>query len=586
VFSQVTTRREQTRLLGQSLIGLLSKVPYDRLVPGDGQRGFLDILGHARKAPDFAYAVVLDASGRLIAEVTSGDVAVPSFRVGSEPSSWTGERIVEPTPEGASGRGRSVNEFLGPVLSDGSLVGHVRVGFFEPGFGAVLGDSRFGRTLLLPVLLLIPLFYLLIRRERRPLSVLQASVGQLLEQDSLTGLQVDAPGGAGDFARSVNRLLERIEEQHRESQGQNTASLASSKIAAYQKSRIESVLETLPDAVIVLDESGTVMFANTGLDSLLGIKPKVAIGGKPAVWCTNADLLTFLLKLDGGGPFPHEGIEFFSDDSEKRRVTAAAYRLDPSSGGPPISGTLVLIRDVTAEAAARASQAEFVSHVAHELKSPLNVLGMYSEAILGKEGQSEDFRIEACNVIQDEVERLSSLISTLLAMARIEAGVVSLNRQRTRTPEYLRDIFETASRAARREDLDFQVDLSDAVTQIHVDKELLRVAINNLISNAIKYNRNGGRIVLSLRESDETISIEVRDTGVGIAPEEQEQIFDKFFRLPGAEAGPRSGHGLGLALAKQIVELHGGEIRVESTVGEGSQFTIVLPTAPSLEADA
>jgi signal transduction histidine kinase len=171
-------------------------------------------------------------------------------------------------------------------------------------------------------------------------------------------------------------------------------------------------------------------------------------------------------------------------------------------------------------------------------------------------------------------------------MARIEAGVVSLNRQRTRTPEYLRDIFESASRSARHEDLDFQVELSDAVTQIHVDKELLRVAINNLISNAIKYNRNGGRIVLSLRESDETISIEVRDTGVGIAPEEQEQIFDKFFRLPGAEAGPRSGHGLGLALAKQIVELHGGEIRVESTVGEGSQFTIVLPTAPSLEADA
>ncbi len=578
VSSQVTSRQEQTLVLGRSLVQLLAKVPYERLVPGPGERGFLDALREARKDPDFAYATVLDAAGRPMAEVVAEGLSVTPSLVRRERTAWVGDRVLR----NASG-GRSIHEFLSPILSAGRVIGHVRVAFFAPDLAAVLDDTRFLISLVLPLVLVAPLFYLLIRRERRPLSIVQERVRELLRQESLTHLEVD-PGGGGELARLVNRLLQRIERQSKEVDGQSTASLASTKIAAYQRTRIESVLETLPDGVIVLDEAGSVSYANSRVKPLLGIDPVTALGRKPAIWCSDPELLAFLLKFQGGSLLPQERMEL-SPDAD-RIVAVLARRLDPPPGGAAVAGTLVLARDITDEVRARASQAEFVDHVAHELKSPLNVLGMYSEAILGKEGQSEDFRIEACNVIQDEVERLSSLITTLLSMARIEGGAVSLQRQRTRTQEFLRDIFETASRVARREDLKFDLDLSEAVSPIHVDKDLLRVAINNLLTNAIKYNRERGRVSLSVREGDDAVSIRVLDTGVGIAEDQQSRIFEKFFRASGAESGPRSGHGLGLALAKQIVELHGGGIAVESIPGEGSQFTIELPKAPAVLSEA
>ena len=133
-----------------------------------------------------------------------------------------------------------------------------------------------------------------------------------------------------------------------------------------------------------------------------------------------------------------------------------------------------------------------------------------------------------------------------------------------------------ASRSARGEQLRFLVDVPKDAAPIFVEKDLMRVALNNLLTNAVKYNDEGGEVSVLVEETETRTTIHVRDTGVGIRPEDLPKIFEKFYRSEDEAIRKRSGHGLGLSLAREIVELHGGSIRVESTVGVGSEFSIVL----------
>jgi signal transduction histidine kinase len=126
----------------------------------------------------------------------------------------------------------------------------------------------------------------------------------------------------------------------------------------------------------------------------------------------------------------------------------------------------------------------------------------------------------------------------------------------------------------RGKELDLQIELPKEMSAVAIDKNLFRIAVNNLLTNAIKYSNPGGQVTLSAEEDEESTRITVRDNGIGISPEEHEKIFDKFYRSESAEAQDRNGHGLGLALAREIVYLHHGTLSLESTPGEGSAFVI------------
>jgi signal transduction histidine kinase len=205
------------------------------------------------------------------------------------------------------------------------------------------------------------------------------------------------------------------------------------------------------------------------------------------------------------------------------------------------------------------------------LKSPLNVLRLYSETLLDGKLDAEA-RIEAVNVIKDESERMASLINNLLNIARIESGSVALDRQRTRLRDLLEDVFAETTRNATGKDIKLELDLPPELSPVIIDKDLVRIAIANLIGNAIKYNRPGGRVALCAEESDTQVLVRVLDSGIGIAPEDQAKVFDKFFRSADPTATGRGGHGLGLYLVKQITELHHGSVTLASRPGSGSEF--------------
>ena len=142
--------------------------------------------------------------------------------------------------------------------------------------------------------------------------------------------------------------------------------------------------------------------------------------------------------------------------------------------------------------------------------------------------------------------------------------------------ELLRDAFDNVARSGRGAGLAFELEVPRELGLVNVDKDLLRIAINNLLTNAIKYNRAGGRVTLAAEETADAVRICVRDTGIGISEPDRARIFDKFFRSEEPQVRERTGHGLGLALVKDIVELHGGNLSVESEPGVGSEFVISL----------
>lgn len=518
-----------------------------------------------------AYLAVVDASGQPLYRLSAPDVSPPPAELPRQPTTWLGQRSIP-----LAGDHRTVWEFYAPLFRNGQLRGQVRVGYFEPQLAPSVDQIPFVATLALAVFLLTPLFYALIKSEIRPLKRANEQLDRLIRDGTVARCEVTASGELGLFMQRFNQFVEFSRERMAQLESEQTGLLTSTRLLSYSKARIESVLQSLPDAVMVLDETGAVSLTNSRVATLLGVDHDAIVGQKPAEWYPEPEVIAFLARYAGAAAHGRhsDSLEFVPANAPEKVLTLSAYPLFSPRDTGQILGTLVVFRDVTAEHLARRSGGEFVAHVAHELKTPLNTIAMYSEELQGEAGQSDDFRIEAANVIHDEAERLALLINNLLSISKIETGSLSVDRQRVKLHDMLKDAFDVIARDRRSVGLSFHSDIPREITALSLDKELFRIAINNLLTNAVKYSRPGGSVTLSAEETDTTIRISVRDDGVGIGPEDQERIFDKFYRSSRKEVRERAGHGLGLALAREIVQLHHGSLTVNSRLGEGSEFVI------------
>ena len=354
--------------------------------------------------------------------------------------------------------------------------------------------------------------------------------------------------------------------------------ITSSKLLSYRKNRVETVLETLPEAVLILDETGEITFANQKLAALFNVSPEVITSQPLQSWCDNPDVLQLLHKYQHGNSARSftDTIRFNIDSATDRSIATKTYPLFSPRKTSAAIGTLIIFRDETQEALARQARTDFVAHLAHELKSPLNVLAMYSETLLSEAGRKEEFRIEAANVISEEVDRLASLITGLLSMTQIETGSLAPEKSLVRLRDVATAAFEEARNFPSPHDITFTFDVPKEMSPVFVDKDLIRIALTNLLSNAVKYNRDKGEVRLTISETDDAFQIRVADSGIGIDEEERTEIFNKFFRSSDDRVQAVGGHGLGLALARQIIELHHGSLTLDHERDEGTEFIINL----------
>jgi PAS domain S-box-containing protein len=566
---QQKDRETHIREQGTNLARILTSIPYDQLTFSSNLNRVFTVLQHNRENTAFAYLAIVDADDKLVSETTSPGIIVPTAPLPEEPSAWLGERhLMLPTSE------RAVMEYHAPLFDDGELRGHARLGYFSPALGLNKDQIPLLATFALPIFLLTPLFYFLIKRELRPISLVNSQLDKLIENSTDSKVVMTNNNDLNDLMTRVNETVNTAQQRIGQLETERTKLITSTKLLSYKRSRIESILQSLPDAVMMLDESGSVSLVNDKVCTILGVSHENIISKKPAAWCSNPEIVSFIAnhecKMTRG--CQADSMEFISPAFPDKTIAISPYPLFSHSDNSQIIGTLIIFHDITAEKLSINRSSEFVAHLAHELKTPLNTLAMYSETLQGEDGSNEEFRIDAANVIHDEVERLSLLINNILSITKIEMGSIGIERKRLKLGELLQDAFATCARSGQEKNIDFRLDIPSNLSPISMDKGLIRIAINNLLSNAIKYSDPGGAVTLTAEESDHTLRISVRDEGIGIAPEDQKRIFEKFYRSDTDSVRAREGHGLGLPLAREIIQIHHGTLSVTSKPGEGSEF--------------
>ena len=246
-----------------------------------------------------------------------------------------------------------------------------------------------------------------------------------------------------------------------------------------------------------------------------------------------------------------------------------------------VGGILLTYRNVSREMTLARVKSDFVANVSHELRTPLALIRLYAETLeLGRLKDKEKYQ-EYFRIIREESERLTALINNILDFSRIEAGRKEYEFQETNLAELVHSTLESYRFQIQQNGFAFEENISPDIPPVKVDREAIARSLLNLVNNALKYSKDKKFIGVSLYRSNRSINLEVRDRGIGIPPNEQEKIFEKFYRCGDPLVHNVKGSGLGLSLVRHIARAHGGDVLVESEPEKGSKFTIALPFGPT-----
>jgi signal transduction histidine kinase len=247
-----------------------------------------------------------------------------------------------------------------------------------------------------------------------------------------------------------------------------------------------------------------------------------------------------------------------------------------------VGGVWLTYRNVSREMNLARLKSDFVANVSHELRTPLALIRLYAETLeLGRLTAKEKYQ-EYFRIIREESERLTALINNILDFSRIEAGRKEYEFKETNLADLVRSTLDSYRFQIEQNGFAFEENISSDVPPVIVDREAIARSLLNLVNNALKYSKDQKYIGVSLYRANRRVNLEVRDHGIGIPLNEQEKIFEKFYRCGDPLVHNIKGSGLGLALVRHIARAHGGDVLVESTPEKGSKFTIALPLDPAL----
>lgn len=349
-----------------------------------------------------------------------------------------------------------------------------------------------------------------------------------------------------------------------------------------EKHQTDMICHTLVDGVLVMDPSDKVMIINSSARKLFFSGDTHDPTGQPIMFFPQLKSVVGLLRdaSQGKGNMHSQEIIVTEQEMGNERIvqTSISQVKDPSG---EVIGRVITFHDITSLKDVDRLKSEFVANVSHELRTPLASIKGYVENILdGIAGEITEQQRAYLLRVRWNSDRLALLISDLLDLSRIEAGKVELHPVFLSVADVAREVAEHLGPMAMEKGTAITVVESETGLRIHADKDKVSQILTNLIHNALKFTSVHGSILVRIaRSTDNSIDTSVTDTGAGIPPEEVERIFEKFYQAGQPSAGTTEGTGLGLSIAKSLAELHGGRIRVESTVGQGSTFIVTLPIA-------
>ncbi len=358
-----------------------------------------------------------------------------------------------------------------------------------------------------------------------------------------------------------------------------------------------AVLDTLRDAVIVTDQFDELTSANHAACSLLNLDPNSThkpIDDLPIDEQVR-ELIREIRQSNSLSDRRTSELSLPDPRAPKDDATPPPQRIFeillaplPDAERTEPAGVVTIFRDITAERETSQMKTDFVSQVSHELRTPLSSINAYVEMLLDGEARDDDSRCEFYTIIKNEADRLSRLIDNMLNISRIEAGIVQIERSEVDFAKIARDAIEIMQPQAKLKNISLISKPGPLIYTAQADRDMVHQVILNLISNAVKYTPEGGRVTVAIENDDATKSVlvSISDTGLGIPPDALPKLFQKFYRIDNYKRVAK-GTGLGLALVKHIVEtVHHGQVGVASTVGLGSKFWFTIPYEPSIRKAA
>jgi PAS domain S-box-containing protein len=357
--------------------------------------------------------------------------------------------------------------------------------------------------------------------------------------------------------------------------------IAQQRELAQQRRYLDQILETAPYGIFTVDVDLVVRTFNQAAEDLTGFAASFAIG-KPYQDVINID------PDSGEDPLPlmltgrHEEmasarLRLITTEGARLPIRYAVAPLDDADG--QLDGAIVIFQDISDIVAAERTKNEFISMVSHELRTPLTSIKGFLGAVLDERaGQINDKQRRFLSISREQSNLLLNLINDLLDLTELESGEIDLTRSRISLEDLVAESVEAIAPLARRKELTVATDVAPDLPGLWADRDKLFQVLQNLLSNAVKFTPMAGDIVLRAGQlDDEMVYLEVEDSGIGISPEEQSQIFDPFYQVENIQTRSVGGTGLGLAIVRRIVEAHSGAIELESEVGVGSKFRICLP---------
>jgi len=252
----------------------------------------------------------------------------------------------------------------------------------------------------------------------------------------------------------------------------------------------------------------------------------------------------------------------------------------PFSSDQSAGGAMVVIHDVTEQRKSEQTRREFIANVSHELRTPLTNVKSYAETIISaEEDLPPELRENFLGVIVSEADRMTRIVKDLLTLSKFDYGKMEMNISRFSFAEAVKNVHKAAALNAQGHGHSFTLDCPDEALPVDGDQERIEQVVMNIVSNAIKYTADGGIITMTAGTSGKFVYVKISDNGVGIPEKDLPNLFERFYRVDKARSRATGGTGLGLSIAKEILNQHKGDIRIESVYGEGTDVTITLPKA-------
>ncbi|MDK2879391.1 MAG: two-component system, OmpR family, sensor histidine kinase VicK [Thermoanaerobacteraceae bacterium] len=335
-----------------------------------------------------------------------------------------------------------------------------------------------------------------------------------------------------------------------------------------EKEKMEAILTNMADGVIALNSRGEVIHINPAARQMLSLdKDPTGENFEPAL----KEL--FKINLE----------EFLGEDCRAREVLVKKGEavlksiIAPLKRESRVIGLILVLQDITRQFSLENMRKEFVANVSHELRTPLTTIKSYAETLLDGAMDEPSIARQFMSVVYNEAERMTRLVNDLLELSRLDNKETRWDKKPISPSGILKDVISKMLVNIKKKNLALETDILQHSPDIFADRDKIEQVFQNILSNAIKYTPEGGKIFIRLDSIEDRVRIIFGDTGIGIPKEDLPRLFERFYRVDKTRSRELGGTGLGLSIAKEIVEAHDGIITIDSELGHGTQVTILLP---------